>query len=55
MNYSDYSHYFQQLVSNQNTIINIQNNIITYLEVFLFVFVCYFLWRFISNSIKGRC
>lgn len=47
MGYYDYSHYFSTIITNQTTII-------TYLQVFLFVFTCYFLWKLLSSMIKGR-
>lgn len=54
MGYYDYSSYFQQLINKQTTIISNQDLIIKYLQFFIFIFVVYFLWKFISNMIRGR-
>ncbi len=51
--YFDYSSYFQTIVSNTDTIITLQNSIITGLSVIIFLFVLYFLYIFIRNMIKG--
>ncbi len=53
MNYYDYRTYFSTLVSNTETIINLQNSIITGLSVIIFLFTIYFLYIFIRNMIKG--
>lgn len=47
MGYYDYSNYFMQLI-------NTSNDILLYLKVFIFIFTCYFLWKFISSMIRGR-
>lgn len=47
MGYYDYSHYFQTIINNQNTLI-------LHLDVFLFMFIVYFLYKFISSMIRGR-
>ncbi len=54
MGYYDYSHYFTQIINNQNSIISTINHISIYLDCLLFLFTCYFLYKFISNMIKGR-
>jgi len=52
--YYDYTYYFNQLITNQNYIIDIFNNLLLYLQVFVFIFSCYFLYILISRMIKGR-
>ncbi len=51
--YFDYSSYFQTLISNTESIINLQNSIITGLSVIIFLLILYFLYIFIRNMIKG--
>ena len=53
MSYYDYRTYFQTLVSNTETIITNQNNIINALSVVVFLFTIYFLYLYIRNMIKG--
>lgn len=53
MNYYDYRTYFQTLITNTESIINLQNSIITGLSIIIFLFVLYFLYTFIRNMIKG--
>lgn len=52
MQYYDYRNYFQTLISNQDTIISNQTIIINFLTLFIFIFVCYFLYIFIRNMIN---
>lgn len=54
MGYYDYASYFQTMINNQNSIITSLNSTLLYLQVLLFMFVIYFLWRFISKSINRR-
>jgi len=54
MQYYDYSSYFQTLINNQTSIINNQTSIINFINLFVFIFVCYFLYVFIRNMIKNR-
>lgn len=53
MQYYDYRNYFQTLVSNQGIIISNQTTIIKFLTLLIFIFVCYFLYIYIRNMIKG--
>lgn len=54
MQYYDYRSYFQTLITNQNTIITNQTSIINFINLFVFIFTCYFLYVFIRNMIKNR-
>lgn len=53
MYYYDYTNYFSTLISNSNSIINNQENILTLLSVLIFVFVIFFLYIFMRNMISG--
>lgn len=51
--YYDYSSYFQTLITNNETIIENQNNLFIALTLFLFIFTIFFIYLFIRNLIKG--
>lgn len=53
MNYYDYRTYFQTIISNTESIINLQNSIITGLSVIIFLLVLIYIYFFIRNMIKG--
>lgn len=53
MNYYDYRTYFQTIISNIESIINLQNSIITGLSVIIFLLVLIYIYFFIRNMIKG--
>lgn len=50
----DYRSYFQTLISNQTTIISNQNTILLFIQVFIFLFTIYFLYKLISKMTRGR-
>lgn len=53
MGYYDYTSYFQALITNTETIIQNQNNLITLISVLLFIFTIFFIYLFIRNMIKS--
>lgn len=52
--YYDYTNLFNQIITKQGDIINILKDLLLYLQVFGFIFTCYFLYILISRMIKGR-
>lgn len=54
MQYYDYKQYFQSLITNQNSIISIMNELKVFLSCFLFIFICFFLYFLIRNMIKNK-
>lgn len=51
--YFDYSSYFQTLVTNTNTIIKNQEDILCILSVIIISIIIYFIYIYIRNMIKG--
>ena len=49
MGYYDYSHYFNSLISNQDLILQKQDNILLYIQVLVFLFTICFLYIFIKD------
>lgn len=54
MNYYDYRSYFQTLINNTDKLLQQNSTLILFLQVFLFMFTIYFLYRFISSMVRGR-
>lgn len=52
--YYDYTQEFQSLITNTNTIIENQNNLITCLTIFIFIFTAFFIYTYIRNMIKSQ-
>lgn len=52
--YYDYVSYLNTIISNQNELKLILNNILLHLDLFVFIFTIYFLYKFISSMIRGR-
>lgn len=51
--YFDYSFYFQTLVTNTNTIIKNQEDILCILSVIIMSIIIYFIYIYVRNMIKG--
>lgn len=55
MPYYDYRSYLQTIIENQGILNNKIDNMINYLCLFIFIFVCFYLYYFIRNSItRGK-
>lgn len=49
-----YTEYFKTLISNTNTIISNQNNLLLYLQLLLFIFTVFLIYYFIRNMLNRR-
>ena len=49
-----YTEYFKTLISNTNTIISIQNSILLYLQLFIFIFTIFLVYYFVRNMLNRR-
>lgn len=49
-----YDSYFHSLINNTNSIISIQNSILLYLQVLVFLVSLFFIYVFLNNSLERR-
>jgi hypothetical protein len=49
-----YTEYFKTLISNTNTIISIQNSILLYLQLFIFIFTIFLVYYLVRNMVNRR-
>lgn len=54
MTYYDYRTYFQTIIDNQELIISNNNDILTVLSVFAFMFGCFIMYFLIRNMIRNK-